>query len=106
MLGRGVICRPDLPRLIAAAKANGDTVEPLSWSGITPLLLRFFEMTLQHYDAHCAGNPLKQWLVHMRGYFPQAGPLFEQVKRLRAPDAILSVLQQSQAVTTTDRHAA
>jgi tRNA-dihydrouridine synthase C len=106
MLGRGVICRPDLPRLIAAANANGDTLEPLGWNGITPLLLRFFEMTLQHYDAHCAGNPLKQWLVYMRGYFPQAGQLFEQIKRLREPDDILAVLQPIQPVSDADRFAA
>tara|TARA_B110000503_G_scaffold63134_1_gene99824 strand:+ start:8037 stop:9017 length:981 start_codon:yes stop_codon:yes gene_type:complete len=106
MLGRGAICRPDLPRLIAAANADGDTLEPLPWSGITPLLLHFFEMTLKHYDAHCAGNPLKQWLVYMRGYFPQAGQLFEDVKRLREPDAIRLLLQQSQPATSMDRCAA
>ena len=106
MLGRGVIARPDLPRLIAAANTEGDTIEALGWSGITPLLLRFFDMTLLHYDAHCAGNPLKQWLVYMRGYFPQAGQLFEQVKRLREPDAIRAMLLQSQPGSSTNRYAA
>lgn len=106
MLGRGVLCRPDLPRLIATANAAGDTGEALGWSGITPLLLRFFELTLRDYDAHCAGNPLKQWLVYLRGYFPQAGQLFEQVKRLREPDAILSVLRQSHPVHGEKRIAA
>jgi tRNA-dihydrouridine synthase C len=106
MLGRGALCRPDLPRLVAAAQANGDTVESLGWNGITPLLLRFFELTLRDYDALCAGNPLKQWLVYLRGYFPQAGPLFEQVKRLREPDAILTVLQQCQPVVCSNRYAA
>ena len=106
MLGRGVICRPDLPRLIAAANASGETVEPLGWSDITPLLLRFFEMTLLEFDAHCAGNPLKQWLIYMRGYFPQAGQLFERVKRLREPEAIRLMLQQSLPAAGTDRCAA
>lgn len=106
MLGRGVLCRPDLPRLIAAARANGDTVEPLAWGDITTLMLRFFELTLQHYDVHYAGNPVKQWLVYLRGYFPQAGQLFEQVKRLREPDAIRSMLQQSQPAPGKNRCAA
>jgi tRNA-dihydrouridine synthase C len=106
MLGRGALSRPDLPRLVAAAQANGDTVESLGWNGITPLLLRFFELTLRDYDALCAGNPLKQWLVYLRGYFPQAGPLFEQVKRLREPDAIVTVLQQCQPVVCSNRYAA
>ncbi|MCB1689542.1 MAG: tRNA-dihydrouridine synthase [Halioglobus sp.] len=106
MLGRGAICRPDLPRLIAAANTRGETLEPLNWNGITPLLLQFFETTLLHYDAYCAGNPLKQWLVYMRGYFPQAGQLFEQVKRLRDPDAIRLLLQRSQPGCGRDRYAA
>jgi tRNA-dihydrouridine synthase C len=88
MLGRGVLCRPDLPRLIAGATVCGDTVEPFSWAQILQLLRRFFALTLQHYDAVCAGNPLKQWLVYLRGYYPQAALLFEQVKRLRLPDDI------------------
>lgn len=106
MLGRGVLCRPDLPRLIAAATASGDSRESLHWNEITPLLATFFELNLQHYDALCAGNPLKQWLVYLRGYFPQAALLFEQVKRLRNPDDIRLVLQQSLHVETADRCAA
>jgi tRNA-dihydrouridine synthase C len=106
MLGRGALCRPDLPRLIAAADADGETREPLNWDGITALLLTFFVSTLQHYDAHCAGNPLKQWLVYLRGYFPQAGPLFERVKRLREVDEIIAVLRDIQSDTEDDRYAA
>jgi tRNA-dihydrouridine synthase C len=106
MLGRGVLCRPDLPRLVAAATANGDTCEPLAWNAITPLLLRFFALTLRDYDAHCAGNPLKQWLVYLRGYFPQAGPLFEQVKRLHDPEAIVAALRHAQPLDGDKRLAA
>lgn len=106
MIGRGVLCRPDLPRLIAAANADGDTREPLGWPGITPLLLAFFALNLQHYDARYAGNPLKQWLVYLRGYFPQAGLLFEQVKRLREAEDILAVLRKIQPGSAAERHAA
>ncbi|MDG2048397.1 MAG: tRNA-dihydrouridine synthase [Halioglobus sp.] len=95
MLGRGVLCRPDLPRLIATAAVCGETGESLHWSDITPLLANFFELNLLHYDARNAGNPLKQWLVYLRGYFPQAALLFEQIKRLRAPEDIRPILQQS-----------
>lgn len=91
MLGRGVLCRPDLPRLVRAT-TRGETVESLHWPDITPLLLQFFELSLANYDAHHVGNPLKQWLVYLRSYFPQAAPLFEQVKRLRQPGDIRPVL--------------
>jgi len=106
MLGRGALCRPDLPRLIAAATASGDSRESLHWAEITPLLAKFFEQNLQHYDTHNAGNPLKQWLVYLRGYFPQAALLFEQVKRLRNPEDIRLVLQQSLHAKTAERCAA
>jgi tRNA-dihydrouridine synthase C len=106
MLGRGVLCRPDLPRLIAAATATGDSRDSLHWQEITPLLARFFELNLQHYDAYNAGNPLKQWLVYLRGYFPQAALLFEQIKRLRNPDDIRLELQQALHAGAVDRCAA
>jgi tRNA-dihydrouridine synthase C len=106
MLGRGVLCRPDLPRLIAAATNSGDSRDSLHWGDITPLLANFFELNLQYYDSHNAGNPLKQWLVYLRGYFPQAALLFEQIKRLRNPDDIRLVLQQSLHAGTADRCAA
>jgi tRNA-dihydrouridine synthase C len=93
MLGRGVLCRPDLPRLVRAATPDGETRESLRWNDIVPLLLRFFELNLQQYDAHCAGNPLKQWLVYLRGYFHEAAQLFDRIKRLRDPRDIRSVLQ-------------
>ena len=106
MLGRGVLCRPDLPRLIAAATASGDSRDSLHWDDITPLLAKFFELNLQHYDRYNAGNPLKQWLVYLRGYFPQAALLFEHVKRLRNPDDIRLLLQQSLHAGAADRCAA
>jgi tRNA-dihydrouridine synthase C len=94
MLGRGALCRPDLARLVRAA-INGKQLEPLCWDAIPPLLLQFFELNLAHYDAGHAGNPLKQWLVYLRSYYPQAAALFESVKRLRKPEEIAVVLHQA-----------
>ena len=42
-------------------------------------------LTLENYDHAYAGNPLKQWLVYLRSYYPQAALLFERIKRLRDP---------------------
>jgi tRNA-dihydrouridine synthase C len=93
MLGRGALCRPDLPRLVAAAEA-GRELAPLAWRDLPALLLAFFDLTLASYDAHCVGNPLKQWLVYLRSYFPQAARLFEELKRLREPAALRARLWQ------------
>ena len=100
MLGRGALCRPDLPRLVAAANRS-ESLESLHWPDITPLLWNFFELNLRNYDAGHAGNPLKQWLVYLRSYFPQAALLFERVKRLRQPDDIRVVLRQALSADKT-----
>ncbi len=92
MLGRGAVCRPDLPRQIAAA-AQQRSVDSMQWPDIVPLVLHFFERNLERYDATYAGNPVKQWLVYLRHYFPQAAQLFEQIKRLRQPQELRSALQ-------------
>ena len=84
MLGRGVLCRPDLPRLVRAM-ARGEQPEPMHWSEVIPLVLRFFELNLACYDPAHAGNPLKQWLVYLRSHYLQAAVLFEEIKRLRDP---------------------
>jgi tRNA-dihydrouridine synthase C len=92
MLGRGVLCRPDLPRLVAAAVLGGSHGS-LHWQQIPPLLLRFFELNLANYDASYAPNPIKQWLAYLRAYFPEAALLFERVKRLRDPVLLYAALQ-------------
>lgn len=105
MLGRGVLCRPDLPRLIRAM-ARGEFLEPMSWSEVSTLLLRFFKLNLDYYDDHHAGNPLKQWLVYLRSHYLQAAVLFEEIKRLREPEAIEMRLRREIEMTSLECNAA
>ncbi len=98
MLGRGALCRPDLPRLVKATLAGAQPA-PLSWVGLLPLVLRFYELNLDRYEARYAPNPLKQWLVYLRGYYLDAAPLFERVKRLRDPEQVLQVLRETCAAS-------
>lgn len=94
MLGRGALCRPDLPRLVRAA-SRGEALEPLPWPAVLELLRHFFALTLASYDPRHAGNPLKQWLVYLRGYYPQAALFFERVKRLRDPAELAEALDRA-----------
>lgn len=105
MLGRGALCRPDLPRLVAAL-ARGKPCESLHWPDIVPLIDTFLDLTIAHYDSSYVGNPIKQWLVYLRSYFPQAAPLFEQVKRLRDPQEIRSAITMELAQTRPERKVA
>lgn len=84
MLGRGVLCRPDLPRLVAG-DGSLPAIEPLDWAAVLALVDTHLQSTLEHYDLRHAANPVKQWLAYLRHYFPQAALLFEQVKRERDP---------------------
>ncbi len=103
MLGRGALCRPDLPRLVAGA-ATGDHPAPLRWEQVLPLLSHFFELNLAHYDACFAPNPLKQWLVYLRAHYFPAALLFEQVKRLRQPREIQLALRAAIADARRPAH--
>ncbi|KAA1192457.1 tRNA dihydrouridine(16) synthase DusC [Pseudohalioglobus sediminis] len=96
MLGRGALCRPDLPRLVRASAA-GASMPALAWPEVLELLMRYFRLTLMHYDAGYAGNPIKQWLVYLRTYYPQAALLFESIKRLRDADEIGAGLRREMA---------
>ncbi len=94
MLGRGVLCRPDLPRLIRAA-TRGETLVPMEWSEVLSLVAKLYTLNLAHYDKHHAGNPMKQWLVYLRSFYYPAALLFEDIKRLHDPEAIWPVLNEA-----------
>lgn len=91
MLGRGILCRPDLARLLRAAD-EGRQVPALHWNDIRRLLLTYLSMTLVHYDARYATNPIKQWLGYLRHYYPQAALLFSHVKRLQTPELLRTAI--------------
>lgn len=93
MLGRGALCRPDLPRLVRAAHA-AQSIPALAWAEVLPLILHYYRLTLANYDACYAGNPIKQWLVYLRTYYPQAALLFNLIKRLRDAEDIHRALRR------------
>jgi tRNA-dihydrouridine synthase C len=93
MLGRGALARPDLARLLQADWIGDVDAQPvLGWSQVLQLLQAYFELLQANYAPRYQGNPIKQWLVYLRQYFPQAAALFDQVKRLRDPQLIRAAL--------------
>jgi len=85
MLARGALCRPDLAQAIRAHSAQ-KPFDPMGWQRVQPLLLEFMHRNAERYEPKYAVNPLKQWLVYLQHYFPQAGALFAQVKRIKEFD--------------------
>jgi hypothetical protein len=50
------------------------------------LLIEFLARNRALYDPRYAVNPVKQWLVYLKVYYPQAAALFAQVKRITDPE--------------------
>lgn len=93
MLARGSLCRPDLGAAIQAAHQTAEPV-PFDWEQVKQLLLYFLEQNRSQYDPRYAVNPVKQWLVYLKFYYPQAGALFAKVKRVTDPNAMATALSE------------
>lgn len=98
MLGRGILARPDLARRVYSAMGRSDpapsgAISPLPWTEVIPLLQSLLDATVRQYPVRFAGNPVKQWLGYLRLGYPQAGLLFEAIKRLREPEQLTAALQ-------------
>lgn len=91
MLARGALCRPDLARAIQAI-SRGERLPEFGWEDVRELLLQFLRHNQTVYDARYAVNPVKQWLVYLKVYYPQAGALFSAVKRLNDPNDMARAL--------------
>lgn len=91
MLGRGVLANPGLARDIRASLGQCEA-RPLAWCDAVTLLQHLLEATLAHYPVRFAGNPVKQWLGYLRRHYPQAGALFDSIRRLREPEALRGAL--------------
>ena len=116
MLGRGLLSCPDLALQIKAwhrgeqslrnlhnpqfdsastygiSSDSADSYQIMTWAQLSPLLLKFFNVTVDAYPAKHLGNRLKQWLFYLSRQYPEAVTLFECVKRLKDQGAITQAL--------------
>ena len=97
MLGRGALCRPDLGAAIIA-NHRGEAGPTFSWPEAQQLLVTFLAHNRTLYDPRYAVNPVKQWLVYLKVYYPQAAALFSEVKRITDPDDMALALQGRSAL--------
>ena len=91
MLARGALCRPDLGAAVHAHYTGRDA-PAFGWHETRELLLAFLHRNRELYDARYAVNPVKQWLVYLKVYYPQAAALFNRVKRITAPGEMETAL--------------
>ena len=62
------------------------------------MLMDFLETNLRLYDTRYAINSVKQWLVYLKVYYPQAAALFAQVKRITDPETMATALAEQDAM--------
>lgn len=98
MLARGALCRPDLGAAIVATH-RGEVGPAFSWPEAQQLLVTFLARNRALYDPRYAVNPVKQWLVYLKFYYPQAAALFSKVKRITDPDGMALALQGRSALS-------
>lgn len=80
MIGRGLVCRPDLALHIKAHVA-GEAYQPLDWYGLWPLLQEFWQRVRQKVHPRHAPGRLKQWLSMLMRNYPEAGMFFQHIRR-------------------------
>ena len=98
MLARGALCRPNLAQAVHSG-FTGKCFRPFDWTIVKDMLLKFLRDNQKRYNPRYAVNPIKQWLVYLKVYYPQAAALFSQVKRITDPGEMLLALV---AQTPTD----
>ena len=93
MLGRGILARPDLGHAIKAY-VRGEDYQYIAWPQVAELVLTLLRTTQAYYPVKHMGNRIKQWLFYLQRTYPEAGQLFEQIKRSRDFDFIEQALIQ------------
>ncbi|MGB9088658.1 MAG: tRNA-dihydrouridine synthase [Pseudomonas farsensis] len=80
MLGRGLVSRPDLAMQIAAAR-DGRDYTPMSWGEMLPLLREFWRQAQAKLSPRYAPGRMKQWVAMLTRGYPEAVPLFAELRR-------------------------
>ncbi|QJR79781.1 tRNA dihydrouridine(16) synthase DusC [Alteromonas pelagimontana] len=86
MLGRGALAMPNL----ANAIKSGAT--PMRWDEVADLLIRYSGYEIYGDKGRYYPNRIKQWCGYLRRQYPQAGVLFEDIRRLNHAQDIVKIL--------------
>ena len=89
MLGRGIVCQPDL----AAQIKHQHAAKP--WQEIKPSLIEFYQGTAASmHDNYVAGR-VKQWVKHLTLAYPEADALFNQIRAIKSSAQVLNFIEGS-----------
>ncbi|WP_434626869.1 tRNA dihydrouridine synthase [Chromobacterium sp. CV08] len=89
MIGRGLVACPDLALRIA----GGGPAEPMRWDAMLPWVRDFFgQCRDKSGENRYPVARLKQWLGLLKRTWPEAGYLFDEIRREQEPEIIDDIL--------------
>ncbi|WP_415881568.1 tRNA-dihydrouridine synthase [Neptuniibacter sp. QD34_54] len=91
MIGRGLIAKPDLAKIIKYHLA-GEEVSSYNWTQVVPFIEAYLNRIERDIAPKYVHGRIKQWLHHLQREYPEAGELFSQIKCLKAPSEIRQTL--------------
>ncbi|SFM21220.1 tRNA dihydrouridine synthase [Marinobacter zhejiangensis] len=94
MIGRGLVTRPDLARLIKASQA-GEEGEPLSWAGVVEQVVAYGAELEQRLEDRYVTGRLKQWLNYLRRGYPEAEAVWSKARKIREAAPLYQCLNDS-----------
>ncbi len=92
MIGRGLIAKPDLANVIKYQQVNRPYSD-FSWSHVLELIEVYLERIEQDIAAKYVHGRIKQWLHHLRREYSEAELLFQEIKKLKEPQALRLALK-------------
>lgn len=93
MIGRGALSHPDLARKIKA-QVNKESYSELTWENILHHIIHSSMHQTASKDTKYFASRTKQWLGYLKRQYPQAGLLFDEIRRLKAKDEVAEVLKK------------
>ncbi|MFM2483407.1 tRNA-dihydrouridine synthase [Celerinatantimonas sp. YJH-8] len=88
MVGRGAVATPNLGNMLK------NNAPKLTWPEVLTLLLQFSTLPDNDKDIIYYPSRTKQWFSYLRLSYPEADPLFRELRTLRQKELITQVLQQ------------
>ncbi|GLP96912.1 tRNA dihydrouridine(16) synthase DusC [Paraferrimonas sedimenticola] len=86
MVGRGALNRPNLGAMVKQQTPS------LAWEEVVELLQRYSHLEMEGDKGLYFANRVKQWFTYLVKSYPEARDMFDQIKPLKAPEAIRPLL--------------
>ncbi|WP_415903382.1 tRNA dihydrouridine synthase [Neptuniibacter sp. QD29_5] len=92
MIGRGLIAKPDLAKVIKHHLAD-EEVGSYNWTEVVPFIEAYLNRIERDIAPKYVHGRIKQWLSHLQREYKEAEMLFQKVKKLKEPSELRLALQ-------------